>query len=350
MEFLAEYGMFLAKVVTFVIAFAVIAAIAIASAQRNTGKEKGQVKVTRLNDRFEQMCQTIKDVVCSDQELKQEQKNKKKELKEKQKSEKIAKKQDQEEQSKKVFVVDFEGDIKASATDELREAITAILTIAKASDEVVVRLESPGGVVHGYGLAASQLNRVTSKGIPLTVCVDKVAASGGYMMACVANKILAAPFAIIGSIGVVAQLPNFNRVLKKYDVDYDVYTAGEYKRTLTMFGENTEKGREKFMEDLQDTHELFKEFIAEHREQVDVANVATGEYWFATRAQEKSLVDDIMTSDEYLLNCANDADILHVEYEFKKSLQDKLGIAVSKAVEQSVSKVIAQLNNRFWAH
>lgn len=347
MEFLFEYGLFLAKAVTFVAVFAVVVAIVVASGQRKGSGEKGKVKVTRLNDRFEEMCHALKEVICTEQELKTEHKKKKKEEKAKEKSKKKSEPATQEDK-KRVFVVDFDGDIKASATDELREVITAILTIAKQSDEVVVRLESPGGVVHGYGLAASQLSRISSKSIPLTVCVDKVAASGGYMMACVAQKVLAAPFAIIGSIGVVAQLPNFNKLLKKFDVDYDVYTAGEYKRTLTILGENTEKGKQKFIEDLQDTHELFKEFIAEHRSQVDLSQVATGEYWFATRAKEKLLVDEIITSDEYLLNAANDADILLVEIEQKKSIQDRLGIAVSHAVELSIGKILGRLNGKFW--
>ena len=108
-----------------------------------------------------------------------------------------------------------------------------------------------------YGLAASQMQRIRDKKLKLTVCVDKVAASGGYMMAVVADKIIAAPFAVLGSIGVLAQVPNFHRLLKKHDVDFEMLTAGKYKRTLTMFGENTDKGREKFQEDIEDTHVLF---------------------------------------------------------------------------------------------
>lgn len=345
MEFLAEYGMFLAKVVTFVLAIIIVLAFAVANAHRGGSKDKGKVNVAKLNERFEHMADSVKEIAWSEKELKEEAKQRKKEHKEKQKSEKNK----EAERRKRVYVVDFDGDVKASATDELREAITAVLTLAEPQDEVVVRLESPGGVVHGYGLAASQLARIKSKKIPLTVCVDKVAASGGYMMACVADKILAAPFAIIGSIGVVAQLPNFNKLLKKHDVDFDVYTAGEYKRTLTIFGENTDKGKQKFIEELEDTHVLFKEFIHQHREKVDIEQVSTGEYWFATRAMEKSLVDEISTSDEYLLSHSADADILHVEYEFKKSIQDRLGIAVSTALEATFTKLFTRINNRFWS-
>jgi serine protease SohB len=238
--------------------------------------------------------------------------------------------------------------MKASATDELRESITAVLSLAEPIDEVVVRLESPGGLVHGYGLAASQLARISQKKIPLTVCVDKVAASGGYMMACVADKIVAAPFAVLGSIGVVAQLPNFHKVLKKHDVDYEIFTAGEYKRTVTMLGENTEKGRQKFMEDLEDTHVLFKEFVGEHRPVVNVDEVATGEIWFGRRALEVNLIDLISTSDEYLTAMHPQADIVAVRYEQKKGIQERVGLAASKALEATFERMLARLAQRHW--
>ena len=246
-------------------------------------------------------------------------------------------------QKKRIYVLNFDGDVKASAVESLREEITAILTIATPDDEVVLCLESPGGMVHTYGLAASQLIRITKKDIPLTVVVDAVAASGGYMMACIGSKILAAPFAIIGSIGVVAQLPNFHRLLKKNDIDFELFTAGEHKRTVTMFGENTEKGKAKFVEELEDTHELFKSFVSEHRPQVNVSEVATGEIWYGQRALENNLIDDIQTSDEYLMSKREECNIYQVSYETKKTFQEKLGFAAQHAT----SGVIDKLMERF---
>lgn len=348
MEFLFEYGLFFAKVVTFVIAIVVILSVAMSAAQhRHGGKEKGRITVTKLNERFEQMASAIKQIAMSEKAFKEDEKARKKADKQKKHSSK--QKDTKEEDRKRVYVLDFDGDLKASATDELREAITAVLTLARPTDEVVVRLESGGGLVHSYGLAASQLARITGKGIPLTVCVDKVAASGGYMMACVADKILAAPFAVLGSIGVVAQLPNFNRVLKKLDVDYEVYTAGEYKRTLTLFGENTEKGKEKFLQDLEDTHILFKDFIHEHRQVTDIDDVATGEIWLGRRALEKKLIDGIMTSDEYIFELSTNADVFQVEFEYKKSLPDRIGLGVAGAAEKAFGKIWASLSQRYWS-
>ena len=228
--------------------------------------------------------------------------------------------------------MDFDGDIKASEVEPLRQEISAVLLMAEKQDEVLIRLESPGGMVHEYGLASSQIERIKRKEIPLTICVDRVAASGGYMMACLADKLLAAPFAIVGSIGVIAQLPNFHKLLKKNDIDYEVLTAGEYKRTLTVFGENTDKGREKFVEELEETHELFKNFVHEYRQSVDINKVATGEIWFGKQALEVNLVDELKTSDEYMMDAANDADIFIVRYEEKKSFQEKISqLAVSSS-------------------
>src|SRR5690554_1238457 len=247
----------------------------------------------------------------------------------------------------RIYVLDFDGDIKASDTDPLRRAISAVLSVANPeTDEVVIRLESGGGLVHAYGLAAAQLDRVRSKGIKLTACVDKVAASGGYMMACVADRIIASPFAVLGSIGVVAQLPNFHRFLKKNDVDFEVLTAGEHKRTLTVFGENTDKGRQKFLEDLEDTHVLFKEYVSERRPDVDIAAVANGDIWFGKRALEVKLIDEIKTSDEYLIEACERADVISVAYQRKRTLPEKLGLAMSAGLENTFWRVLGAFRNQ----
>jgi serine protease SohB len=238
-------------------------------------------------------------------------------------------------------VLDFNGDIQASETELLRHEITAVLTMASTQDEIVLRLESPGGMVHSYGFAASQLARIRNKNIPLTICVDHVAASGGYMMATIANKIVAAPFAIVGSIGVVATLPNFSKVLKKYDIDYEQFTAGEYKRTVTMFGENTQKAKDKFQADLEDTHVLFKQHISQYRPELKVEEVATGEIWYGTQALGKGLIDAVGTSDDYLVEACKDADVYSVRYEFKKTLQERLGLAAQKGVEKAVLRMMS---------
>ncbi|KAA0875504.1 protease SohB [Nitrincola tapanii] len=329
MEFLSQYGLFLAKTLTLVFAILlVVAVIVMLASKRRQHQHEGHIEVKSLNDRYEEMLQTMEDAILDEWQIKQKIKEEKKRDKEDAKARKKAAKEgrDDEEERKRVYVLNFDGDMAASEVDFLREEITAVLAIARPEkDEVVLRLESPGGMVHGYGLAASQLERLRRKNIPLTICVDKVAASGGYMMACIANRLVAAPFAVLGSIGVVAQMPNFHRLLKKHDIDYEVLTAGEYKRTLTVFGENTEKGREKFIEELEETHHLFKDFVAEYRPELALDEVATGEIWYGRQALAKKLVDDLMTSDEYLTEISQNADLFEVRYEEKKGLQERLG-------------------------
>jgi serine protease SohB len=361
LEFLIEYGLFLAKTITFVVAVFVVVSIAVSVGGRNKKSDKGHVEVTKLNEKFEHLRDSLRDAMLNDEEYKEFEKAEKKRLKEeKAKNKKAAKEAAKEltkteaqdtavlSDRKRVFVLDFHGDIKASEVDNLREEITTVLTLAKPTDEIVVKVESGGGMVHSYGLASSQLARIVNKNVPLTVCVDKVAASGGYMMACVANKIVAAPFAILGSIGVVAQLPNFHKLLKKNDIDYEMFTAGEYKRTVTMFGENTDKGRTKFVEELEDTHILFKEFVSERRPQVDIDKVATGEVWFGLRAQSVNLVDELQTSDEYLFSQAENADIYEIEFTFRKSLPEKLGLAAQGAVDRLLMTWWERLNISRW--
>lgn len=316
MDFLYEYGLFLAQALTIAgtIIFVAGSLLAMSMRQKNHGSD--EIEITRLNEKFEAMKTALGSASSSKQELK-------KQRKETKKAKKKANKQSVPNRGR-IFVINFEGDIKGTNVKNLREEVTAILTVATEKDQVIVNVESGGGMVHAYGLGASQLDRIRSKSIPLTVCVDKVAASGGYLMACVADKIVAAPFAIIGSIGVIAQIPNFNKVLKKHDVEFEQVTAGEYKRTLTMFGENTDQGRQKMKEDLEETHQLFKNFVSEHRPSLNIDKVATGEHWLATRAFELDLVDELKTSDDLLLEQSGENDILEVKLKAKQTLIQKL--------------------------
>ena len=342
MEFLFEYGLFFAKVATLLVAFVVVVSVVVGASQKNKyGEGRGHLEITPLNQQFEDLKDTMLIATTDESLQKAEEKKltkaKKKLLSEQKKTAKNVSESDATKRSK-VYVLNFDGNISASAVGHLREEITAVLTQATPNDEVLLKLESAGGMVHSYGLASSQLDRLRKKNVPLTVCVDKVAASGGYMMACVADKILAAPFAIIGSIGVVAQMPNFNKVLKKHDVEFELLTAGEHKRTLTMFGENTEKGREKFIEELEETHQLFKEYVSTRRPQIDINKIATGEIWYGSRAKDIKLIDDVQTSDEYLVSRIEDADVFEVAYVFKKKLHQRLGIAAEESADRLLVK------------
>ncbi|WP_199508181.1 MULTISPECIES: protease SohB [unclassified Psychrobacter] len=250
-----------------------------------------------------------------------------------------------------VFVLDFDGDIKASAVKHLREEISSIISSAKKGDEVVIRLESPGGMVHGYGLAAAQLVRLKDAGLTLTVCVDKVAASGGYMMACVADKIIAAPFAVVGSIGVVSQLPNFHKWLKKHDVDYEMFTAGDYKRTVTMFGENDDEDRAKYQSEIEQTHQLFKHFVTTYRPQLDLDKVATGEHWYGEDALKLKLVDTLQTSDSYILSRMASNQVYALYSQKKPTLAEKLGLtqAAEATLQMAADKLpdlLAQIESK----
>ena len=346
-DFFFNYGLFALKLLTIVVGIIAIVVVSVATGMRSKSTTEGHIEVTRLNDEMDHLRDTLSAAVIDEDEFKIAQKKQAKEEKAERKAhlkalKKSAKSTDDKapdtDRKSRIFVLDFDGDIKASAVSSLRQEITAVLSLAEKTDEVVIRLESGGGMVHAYGLASSQLQRIKDREIALTVCVDKVAASGGYMMACVASKLLAAPFAIIGSIGVVAQIPNFHRLLKKNNVDFEMITAGEHKRTLTMFGENTDKGREKFIEDIEDIHVLFKEYVSQRRPQLNIEEVATGEIWFGQRALDKALVDELMTSDEYIVNACQTSDVFEVKYKIKKTLPEKLGFAMQTAIDGTLLK------------
>jgi serine protease SohB len=322
-EFLAEYGLFLLKVLTVVVGIVVIIVVA-ASAGRK-GSHEG-LEVENLNKKHESLVESLRNAVSS----KAQQKKAAKEKKKKDKAD--AKDSSTRPRS---FVIDFKGDLKASAVPSLREEVSAILDVASEDDEVIVRLENHGGVVHEHGLAASQLVRIRDRNIPLTVCVDKVAASGGYLMACVATRIYAAPFAILGSIGVLAQIPNFNRMLDSHGVEFEQVTAGKYKRTVTMFGENTDEDRAKLKEELEDVHSLFKEAVLRYRPDLDLDKVATGEHWYGTQALNLGLADEIKTSDELLGELAGERDLYSLSFKTKQPLQKRLMGGIDSALEKA---------------
>ena len=307
----------------------------------HTPKLPAEIRISHLNARVNEQRKKIAQTTAGKFELLQLAQQLSKETR-------LRKKNNQ-----KVYVLDFKGDTAASAVENLREEITLILATAKAGrDRVVVRLESPGGMVHSYGLAAAQLVRLRDAGFNLTICVDKVAASGGYMMACIANEIVSAPFAVLGSIGVVAQIPNFNRLLKEKNIDFELYTAGQYKRTVTMFGENTEEGKAKFEQELQQTHELFKHFVKKYRPQLNVELVATGEHWYGKDALELSLVDQLQTSDEYLLSLLTQHDVYMIDTRRKPTFGEKLGLQAAQmadglipAVMNKVMETLTQANS-----
>lgn len=334
MDFLYDYLAFLAKAVTIVVSIViVVGAIAAIGARRQSRHPPGHIEIERMNDRLTELRHAIDQTVMPRTKYK---KAAKQEAKARKEADKESAKTD--EDRRRLWVLDFKGDLQGSHVDNLRQEITAVLLAATERDEVLVKVESAGGLVHAYGLAASQLARVKEAGVRLTAAVDRVAASGGYMMAAVADRIIAAPFALVGSIGVVAQVPNVHRLLKKLDVDFDVLTAGEYKRTLTVFGQNTEEGRKKFMEELEDTHALFQEFVSANRASVDIKSVATGEAWYGDRAKNINLVDDLSTSDQYIMNACEDADVFEVKWISTKKpierIMDQLGGALTAVVNR----------------
>lgn len=337
-QFLSEYSIFLAKTATIVIAIIIVFTALIALKIKAKSQNKGSLQIEKLNEKYEDIQSEINNIIQTKVEKKARKTMGKKSEKEKKAHEKS------DTPPSRLFILNFTGDIQASAVSSLREEITAILLTAKSSDEVLIRLESAGGVVHGYGLAASQLQRLKNAKIPLTVSIDKVAASGGYMMACVADKIIAAPFAIIGSIGVIAQLPNVHRLLQKNNIDFEQITAGEYKRTLTIFGENTKAGREKLQEEVNEMHALFKNFVKTNRTIVPIETVATGEHWFAMQTLDKKLIDQLQTSDDYLMQKKDHFDLYEMTYKIKQPLSKR----IMERMQNNFLKLFS-VKNKFYA-
>ena len=323
-ELLSNYGLFLIKTLTVLISILLIISFIVNSKKSD---QSGSIEIKNVNKELDSIEENIKKNILTKSDFKKFIK---------------ARKKSNKKLEKRLFVIDFKGNIRASEIVSLRREVSGVILSCKKGDEVLLRLENSGGTVHEHGLAASQLKRIKDKKIPLTICVDKVAASGGYMMACFANKIIASPFAIIGSIGVLAQVPNFNKLLKDKGINFEQHTAGNYKRTVTMFGENTDKDREKLNEQLEEIHVLFKNFITSQRKNIDIEKVATGEYWYGENALSLNLIDEIMTSDEYILSMKEKFEITHIKYKPVKTFSDK----ISKISSSFTNKAIGSLEQK----
>ena len=333
-DLLVAYGFFLLKIVTVLLVILIPILMISSSTKHRKETDKGRIIVKNLSDKLEEIGVTLKSAEMDPKAyksfLKERNKKKKKEIKGKSKE--------------IVYVLDFKGDIQASAVGKLKQEINAIIASQVKCKEVVIKVESGGGSAYAYGLCAAELKRLVDNKIKLTVCIDKIAASGGYLMSCVATKIVAAPWAIVGSIGVIAQLPNFHRLLKKLDIDIEMHTAGKFKRTLTTLGENTKQGREKFISELEDLHVVFKDFVKENRSKIQVAKVSTGEVWQGEKAKKLGLIDEIGTSDDYLLKLASKFKLLEIQYFEKKPFTARIGSAAEVIVEKGIYKILDIFN------
>lgn len=342
-EWMLEQGTFLLQ--SLIVVGLVGLTVILVRRAKEPGDQALTLKITELNDQRRYRRRRL-EVAAADPSAR------KKMLKAFRRDDKSKKKTASDKRSddapKRVWVLDFHGDIKASATQHFSEEISALIDVADRQDEVVIRLESAGGLVHAYGLAAAQLDRLRDAGLTTTVCIDKVAASGGYLMACTAEHVKAAPFAVIGSIGVVAQIPNIHRLLKRHDIDVELLTAGKYKRTLTMLGENTQEGREKFIDDLENTHRLFKRYVSQRRPTMDIDSLATGEIWYGEDAMHQQLVDSVQTSEAYLTQRMATSRVLKVTLEAPQTMTHKLGLAVEAGVERAVLKTIETFEAARW--
>ena len=318
----SQYALFLAQVVTLVLAVLILVAGLGFVLRRKAKTVAGQIQVTDVNRQIEAAGDRIRAVQLPREARKL--------LHRKRKLERKSSQKDAEADSH-IYLLNFKGDLRATGLEALREEIGAILQVAKAGDAVFLRLESGGGLVNRYGLAAAQLLRLRDAHLPLTVMVDAVAASGGYLMAAAADRIVAAPFALIGSIGVVAQIPNFHRWLEARDIDWEQFTAGKFKRTVTLFGENTEAGRAKLRDELEEIHALFRTFVQGRRAQLDMEKVATGEVWLGSKALELGLVDELATSDEIIRSACERGKVLHVCLQRKPPLPERLRLSAQAA-------------------
>lgn len=337
-DLLLDYGSFLAKLITLVIAITFIIAMIASLAKRE--REPARLEIKNLNGHYQQLERQLLRHVLPRKEYKK---------RVKQLARAVREQERETAKRKKLFLLDFHGDVRATAVASLREEITAVLRVAGPEDEVLVRLENAGGLVHDHGLAASQLLRLRQQGIPLTIAVDKIATSGGYMMACVADRIMAAPFAILGSIGVLLQLPNFHRVLDRKGVDFELLKGGRHKRTLTLFAENTDEDRQKAKQEIEDLHALFKQFVSDHRPRVQIDQVATGEYWYGTRARSLELCDELVTSDDYLLRASKDTDLLAVSMVRRKPIGRRLAGAFDSFCDGMLSRWLERRRADAWA-
>ncbi len=218
----------------------------------------------------------------------------------------------------RLAVLRFQGlrDLNASGDQRLSEAIDEVLVNRDHFEEAVVIIDSPGGTTHGYGHAYALLERLSASGLKVTACIDRIGASGGYLMALPADRILAGPFAIVGSVGVVAGIPNVKRLLEEKGVSYRLFVAGDKKRVVHFADDDGPEVREYMDEKLAGIHTQFLQAVEKHRgDRVKLDEVRSGDHWSAEESVEKGLglVDELQTSAEYLLERNREVALVMIE-------------------------------------
>ena len=335
MPFWLDLAAFVIKALVIVAAVGGLAILIARLARSGDGGQDREIAIKSINDRYDAMRDALDAKLLEKKARKALAKARKKE----------AKTRHGEPAGKRIYVLNFKGDLRATAVKNLGREIDAVLTVARpGDDEVIVRIDSGGGTVTGYGLAAAEIFRLRARQISVTASVDQVAASGGYMMACAADRIVAAPFAVVGSIGVVASVPNLHKLRQKNAIDYEDITAGEFKRTVSVLGEITPAGRDHFQGKLEAIHDAFKAHVAARRPGADVARIANGDTWLASDALALGLVDEIVAGDELLFRARDSARLYEVKWEARKSplqnLVGGLGAAARKAADVLIARAI----------
>jgi serine protease SohB len=243
-----------------------------------------------------------------------------------------------------IAVVSFDGDVRATKRKIVSALIDELIVNKDKLSEAVVVVNSPGGSVAEYGLLYAEMERIRAAGISLTVCIDTYAASGGYLMSLPANRIVAAPFAFVGSVGVVAYSPNIHRLLKKHDIEPRLFTAGEFKRTVTLIGDDDEEAKQHFQHQLESLHGLFLAAVKKYRTGANFEKIGTGDHWTAEESQTQNLglVDHIATSREYLLKLNADRDLVHLSQK-KHMLEGGLGRFAAQLSEELVDRILTRV-------
>ena len=160
---------------------------------------------------------------------------------------------------------------------------------------ILVRIDSPGG-----GVAPSQeiydaLKRAREKGKPVVASIGSLGASGGYYIACAADKIVADPGSVTGSIGVIMQFPVIRDLLRKLGIDYEVIKSGEFKDIASPLRPMTDKERRLLKEVILDVYSQFVDVVAESRglPKDSVLKIADGRILSGRQAYELGLVDTL---------------------------------------------------------
>ena len=248
----------------------------------------------------------------------------------------------------KIAVVELHGTIGGSIKSPVYERIFSRVRRDRSARALVLDIDSPGGGVPASDLLYRAVAKIAAEK-PVVASIRGIGASGAYMMCCAAHKVVANPGAIVGSIGVISIRPVLQELLSRLGVGIKVNKSGELKDMGAFWRDATPEETRKMQELISDSYDVFVDIVARARkmDESKVRDLATGEVYWAPKAKDLGLVDELGDLDRAIDLAAelSGAPRRPVYVRRRRGIRERI---FGPLAESMVETVVAEAERRMW--